>query len=411
VANECHFRRFAVLFGKPLTARRKGALTTVKGTTWQKACGLAVVMDFGGGLLSVAVPMTAVRLGAEAEWVGVVGAAALAGYTLFCFLSQPLTDRWGRRTSMLVGSVSVTVLAGALTVAAALRSLWLLCVANLLIGVCYAFFWPATQAMAGVGVEPKQLLSALRFYNLAWSGGRMVGTGLGGVLFEWHPLAPFALATFASASVALATMLLSLPNIRVSPTPSDDPEPLLPPIVTAAQLGNFVRSFTVTEAVVLLPKLGKDWGFTEGQISGVLFLIFAGHIIAFLTAPRLVGQVNWHWVVGTKIAISALAFLVGIVTHRWLSSAVLLTMGYVAGLMTVLSIYLSIATQGRSVKGSARHEAGVGAGGAVGPVLGGFALRLYAAPLAFALPAVLALVTFTFWDWRHLRWEKLTLRR
>jgi len=35
--------------------------------TWKKACGLAVAMDFGGGLLSVAVPMTAVRLQADAQ--------------------------------------------------------------------------------------------------------------------------------------------------------------------------------------------------------------------------------------------------------------------------------------------------------------------------------------------------------
>ncbi|MCS3919309.1 MFS transporter [Fervidibacter sacchari] len=115
--------------------------------TWKKACGLAVAMDFGGGLLSVAVPMTAVRLQADAQWVGIIGSAALAGYTVFCFLAQPLTDRWGRRTSMIVGSSLVTLFCGLMTLAVALKSLWLLGVANFLAGVFYAFFWPATQAI------------------------------------------------------------------------------------------------------------------------------------------------------------------------------------------------------------------------------------------------------------------------
>ncbi len=370
---------------------------------WQKACGLAVAMDFGGGLLSVAVPMTAVRLGANSSWVGLIGASALVGYTLFCFLAQPLTDRWGRKVSMLVGSLLVTFLCLALAAAATFSSLWLLGAANLLIGVFYAFFWPATQAMMGVGVAPERLLTVLQFYNLAWSGGRMVGTGLSGFLFEWHPLAPFFLATAASGSVAVVTRFLSLPNIRVSANASNDPSPNLPPIVTAAQLGNFVRSFAVIEAVVLLPKLGKDWGWTEGQISSVLFLIFAGHIVAFLLAPRLIRKVTWKWVIGTKGVISALALLVGFVTNRWLSASVLLTMGFVAGLMTVLSIYLSVTTQGQSVKGSSRHEAGVGAGGAVGPILGGFVLNYGFVPLAFAFPALLSVLTFLLWDWRHLR--------
>ncbi len=379
---------------------------------WQKACGLAFVMDFGGGVLSVAVPMTAVRLGADAQWVGTIGAAALVGYTLACFLTQPLTDQWGRRVSMMVGSVLVTLLAIALTAAAAFSSLPLLGIANLLIGVCYAFFWPATQAVAGEGIAPQHLLRTLQFYNLAWSGGRMIGTGLGGVLMEWHPLAPFWVAVAASGSVMLATMLLPLPNTRVSPVAaSNAPVPSPPPIVTAAQLGNFVRSFAVIETVVLLPKLGKDWGWTEGQISGVLFLIFAGHIVAFIAAPKLIRQVTWMWVLSTKGLISVLAFLVGLVAIRWLSAAILLVMGFVAGLMTVLSVYLSIATQGQSVRGSARHEAGVGAGGAIGPIVGGWMLKLGPAALAFLAPGVLAALTFALWDWKHWRSETFAVQR
>lgn len=373
---------------------------------WKKACGLAVAMDFGGGLLSVAVPMTAVWLQADAQWVGVIGSAALLGYTAFCFLAQPLTDRWGRRTSMILGSSFVTLFCVLMTLAVALQSLPLLGIANFFAGVFYAFFWPATQAMSGVGVLPERLFFALQAYNLSWSSGRMLGTGLGGVLFEIHPLTPFVVGTLVSGAVAFASSILPLPNIKVDRENDDDPPAQIPPLVTAAQWGNFVRSFAVIETVVLLPKLGKQWGWTESQISGLLFLLFAGQIVAFLAAPFVIRKVTWAWVIGTKMVLSGLTILVGVVSDKWLMALVLSAVGIVAGLIAMLSLFLSVTTQGQSVKGSSRHEAGVGAGGVFGPILGGLALR-YSLPLtAFALPTALSILTFFLWDWRNLRGEK-----
>ncbi|MCS7187351.1 MAG: MFS transporter [Armatimonadetes bacterium] len=372
-------------------------------SAWKKACGLAVAMDFGGGLFSVAIPMTAVSLQADAQWVGVIGSAALAGYTVFCFLAQPLTDRWGRRTSMVLGSSFVTLFCVLMTFAVILKSLPLLGIANFFAGVFYAFFWPATQAMSGVGVAPNRLFFALQAYNLSWSSGRMVGTGLGGVLFELHPIAPFVIGTLVSGAVAFSSSVLSLPNVKVSDESGDDPPIQIPPIVTAAQWGNFVRSFAVIEIVVLLPKLGKQWGWTESQISGLLFLLFAGQIVSFLTAPLVIRKVTWAWVIATKMLLSGLTIFVGFVSDKWLMAAILSAIGIIAGLITMLSLYLSVTTQGQSVKGSSRHEAGVGAGGVFGPVLGGVAIR-YSAPLtAFLLPLSLAFLTFVLWDLRAIR--------
>jgi len=90
-----------------------------------------------------------------------------------------------------------------------------------------------------------------------------------------------------------------------------------------------------------------------------------------------------------------------------LMASLLSAIGVVAGLMTMLSLYLSVTTQGESVKGSSRHEAGVGAGGVFGPVLGGIALR-YGSPLtAFLLPSGLVLLTFALWDWRAMKAQEV----
>lgn len=364
---------------------------------WKRACALAVAMDFGGGLLSVAVPMVAVKLKADAQWVGIIGSAALAGYTLFCFVSQPLTDRWGRKTSMVLGACFVTIFCVMMTLSVVFKSLWLLGLANFFAGVFYAFFWPAVQAMTAVDAKPEQMLSVLRAYNLSWSSGRMVGTGLSGVLFEIQQVLPFVIATLVSGLVAIASLVLTFPNVKVEDEDANMVNKI-PPIVTAAQLGNFVRSFAVIEIVVLLPKIGNEWGWTERQISGLLFLLFAGQIFAFIAAPFVIRQVNWLWVIGTKLAISVFVLPVGNIAQMWLLAFFLLATGIVAGLIAMLSLYLSVTTQGQSVKGSSRHEAGVGAGGVFGPILGGFALKHFFPFFAFLLPLGLTAVTFVFWD-------------
>lgn len=370
------------------------------GSVWRKACVLAFIMDFGGGLLSLAVPMLAVQMGARAETVGAVGSTALAGYTLFCFLSQPLTDRWGRKFSMMLGSVAVTLFCMALIGTALTRSLWLLGIANLMVGVSYAFFWPPTQAMAGFGVSPTRLLSVLRFYNLSWSGGRMLGTGLAGMLFEKHPFLPFSLAAAVSGMVAIGVWFLRFPDgaERFDPEETGSNNDSEHRLAIAAQLGNFVRSFAVIEAVVLFPKLGKQWGWTEGDVSTLLFLVFVGHLVAFTTAPFVIRTVNWQWVMGVKVGVSGLAVLLGLLSDRFPLAVVLFALGIAAGLTTVVSLYLSITTQGQSVKGSARHEAGVGAGGVFGPILGGIALGHGSPLIAFTLPLMLAMALLLFWD-------------
>lgn len=373
---------------------------------WKRACGLAVAMDFGGGLLSVAVPMMAVRLKADAQYVGIIGSAALVGYTLFCFLAQPLTDKWGRKVSMVLGSTLVTLVCTLMTVSAILQSLPLLGVTNLLVGIFYAFFWPPTQAMSGFGVPQNRFLYSLQVYNLSWSTGRMVGTGLGGVLFEWNPIAPFVLSAFVSGVVAALSALLPFPNIKFSNEVQGSLSHKLPPIVTAAQLGNFIRSFVVIEIVVLLPKLGSQKGWTESQVGGLLFLLFAGQIIAFLSAQFVIRKVTWGWVIGTKVALSLLTPLVGTISNALFLASVLTGIGVVAGLMTVLSLFLSITSQGQSVKGSSRHEAGVGAGGVFGPILGGLALKTASPLVAFSLPIGLTALILAVFDLRALSEEK-----
>ncbi|GBC98101.1 hypothetical protein HRbin17_00597 [bacterium HR17] len=369
---------------------------------WQIACGLAVLMDFAGGLVGLAIPLLAVHWRVPPSLLGAIGAAGPLGYTVCCILFQPLTDRWGRQRSMLWGSLGVTLLSGALATVALAGWVSALVGLNFLNGVALALFWPATQASAGIGVPRHRLLHALLAYNLSWSGGRMLGTALAGWLFEQHPALPFLVAGASSALVAFATVRAPM-DIGPPPSfdaPHENAEPWSPTqrLVTSAQLANLVRSFAFFEAVVLFPDLGKRWGWTPEAVSHILSWLFGGQLSAFVVAPWLLRQVGWRWVVGVKAAVALSAFLLGWLRSWDALALALFVLGFAAGLTTVVSLYLSILTQGRSVKGSARHEAGVGAGAVLGPLLGGLMLQWGTPSGAFALPALLAILVVVAWD-------------
>jgi MFS family permease len=390
---------------------RKGERGMKRLSVWQWACVLAVFMDFGGGLVGLATPLLAVQWKANPTLLGVIGAAGPLGYTVGCLLFQPVTDAWGRKRSMLVGSVGVLLLCGALAAVSVTGWVTALGVLNLLNGLCLAFFWPPTQASAGVGVDPSQLLHTLLAYNLSWSSGRAIGTAIAGTLFERHPALPFLLAAISSlVVVAMSFWLPAEGDAKSLPKEIPDDPSLPDELVLGAQLGNLVRSFAFFEAIVLFAELGKRWGWAPEEVSRVLTFLNAGQWLAFLVAPKLLRRVGWRWVVGAQGSVAFCAFLLGLLRDRTALSIVLFGLGFAAGITTVVSLYLSILSQGRSVKGSARHEAGVGAGAVFGPLLGGWVLQHFTPFTAFLLPSLLAGVTISSALWQRAQLTRSPMR-
>ena len=380
-------------------------------SVWQWACALAVFMDFAGALVGVATAMLAVQWKASPTTLGIIGAAGPLGYTIGCFLFQPLTDAWGRKRSMLISSVGVLSLCGMLAGISVTQWVTALGMLNCLNGLCLALFWPPTQASAGVGISSSRLLYALLAYNLSWTGGRTVGTAIVGTLFERHPALPFLLATMSVLVVML--IALRLPSeVDMPSTPKEIADDPLPPdeLVVGAQLGNLVRSFAFFETIVLFTELGKRWGWTPGEVSQVLAFLNGGQWLAFIVAPKLLRRVGWRWVVGAQGSVAFSALLLGLLRDRMALGIVLFALGFAAGLVTIISLYLSILSQGRSVKGSARHEAGVGAGAVLGPLLGGWVLQHHTAFTAFLLPSLLATFILSAALWRKRRFARTSVQ-
>ena len=161
----------------------------------------------------------ALARGLDVPLTSVTGMVALSlGAGLLSPLLGPLTDRWGPRTMMLLGLVS---LAAGMLAAAALPLYATVLLALLLAGIGKSCFDPAVQAFIGARVRWERRGLAIGLVEFAWAGSSLVGIPLVGWLIGRHGWrSPFLLlGVCAVASFLLLTLLLP----RVQPARATGP--------------------------------------------------------------------------------------------------------------------------------------------------------------------------------------------
>lgn len=340
-------------------------------------CALAFVMDFCGGIVTLAIQLLGVYLKATNAQIGLIGAMGPLGYALLSLCNPRVSGRIGRENSALVGAVLYLVAAFLIPVAYYTHSIAVLLLVSAIAGIAIGFYWPAVQALMGTSAPPEKLLTFITIYNIAWSTGRMLGMRTSGILFMHSPSMPFIVGGTISIAVALATLstrLVKKPvqihNLqgsfsRCSAAEFDDL------VVASAQLGNLLRTLSVGTAVALFPKWALLLGFNPAEVSGLIFLLLVGHVLSFLLAPSLYAWINPRMLIGIKIAITFGAIFISLSNTEWQFALSFLFVGMCAGLACTASTYYSILSQGSTTRGSARHEASVGGGSVLGPILGG----------------------------------------
>ncbi|HID07070.1 MAG TPA: MFS transporter, partial [Armatimonadetes bacterium] len=348
-------------------------------------CALALIMDFAGGVLSVAIPLLAVELGANDAMVGLIGAMAPLGYMAFTLLNPRVSKHIGKERSALVGTLCYTVVV--LLLPFAQRPLHLV-IPSALTGIALGFYWPPVQALMGASVEQRRLLTFITIYNVSWSFGRTMGTRMAGTLFTLHQSLPFITSSVVGAclAVVLGGTLLRKANRSESVFATDVNEltsvTFTPYTVVSAQLGNLLRTLTVGVVIALFPKWAADMNMNPERVSQLLFLVLAGHVVSFMIAPLLYQWIRPTMLLGIKTAIIIAGAGIAFSQTALHFAFWFLILGFSAGLACTTSTYFSILSQGQTTRGSARHEATVGAGFVFGPLLGGLVAQLVGSPRA-----------------------------
>jgi MFS family permease len=333
----------------------------------------AFLVEVGVGAVIFGVGRRAAELGATAMELGILNAAMPVAYSMLALLTGGISDRWGRRR--------VTVAAAAVASLAALLNIFttrvaVLVLINVLLGLAVGLFWPALVAWVGEGRQGRALSKRLARFSVGWNSGLLAGFALTGFVFEnGGPQTAFLLAAI---SIAVVVGLLCPPLPDDSAPMSLDETELSPPVPAGrgfrktAWLSNFGMTVTFFGIVAVFPQLATRLGIEAGA-HGVLLAIWrAGALLMFWLLPHF----HWWqmrlwpvWIAQGVAVIVAVCF--GFASEAWVFGTALFIGGLMIGFNYQCSIFFTLSEMTQKGKGSGIHEATLGAGMFVGPILAG----------------------------------------
>ncbi|MGC1549577.1 MAG: TCR/Tet family MFS transporter [Rhodanobacter sp.] len=161
---------------------------------------ITVMLDmFAFGIIIPVLPHLIVDLiggsiAKAAVWSGAFAALFMLMQFVFSPVQGALSDRFGRRTVILISSFGLGI---DFIVMALAPTLWLLCIGRIVAGICAASFSTANAYIADV-VPKEKRAAAFGTLGAAFGIGFIVGPALGGFLGDMHIRLPFWVAAALS---------------------------------------------------------------------------------------------------------------------------------------------------------------------------------------------------------------------
>lgn len=255
--------------------------------------------------------------------------------------------------------------------------------------------WPVIETYFSAGLGPKQTLKALGYFNMAWATSAPLGMMLAGPVIEFDPAMLFIISIVADV---LCIGLLVMLEARPAHLALDHPD--RPPPAEAkrneALLKSTRWSLMISYAMFymispLLPGILAPLVPTLAMATFCAALLHVGRWIIFIVMWRIP---NWHGKAGIAagaIVTMPLGFAMIMSEH---SLAIVIAGQFVfgagAGLCYYAALYYAMVIKNSSVDASGKHEAAIGSGLIVGPVVGLLAMQFGAA--AVFAPFIVAAV-------------------
>jgi MFS family permease len=334
---------------------------------------VSLLMDLSVAGVTFAISRRAAELGASASQLGWLGAVWIGVYAMVALVTGRYSDRVGRRQLAFVGCL----IAGSMAFVCSLTTQigWLL-LFSAIFGSGLACFWPAIIAWLGEGLSGHKLAVRLTAFGVAWNLGLLLGFMLSGVLFKHGP----KLAFYASAgSILLIAILLLLP-IKQSGNDNEftdtGPAPHIPKgrgFRKTAWLANFATNFALAGTTALFPQLAMHVGISA-DVHGALLAAGRGAALVAFVALQLLAFWRtrlWPLWVAQLVCVASLVWI-GLANTTWMFAAAWIVGGAVSGYAYQASIYFTLEEMNEKGKGSGFHEAIIGSGMFVGPVLAGW---------------------------------------
>ncbi len=366
----------------------------------------AFVMDFCTGLVSFAVPLRALDMGASVVDLGLIGTAGSLSFTLACTFTGKLADRFDRRHLMALSAALTSLVFCMLFFAV---NYWMLLAGAAMAWGLLALFWPSLQATLAENRNRSQLVKTLGTFNIFWTMGFMLGPAAGGYLYLVGPLVPFATGMAGMFALTLAILFLRFkPSAVLDESPVDEPH--VPVDSTRFRWIAWTASFTAFFMIGMLnnqfPKLAAVLLIQPDTLGILLAIPRLIQMLVFLVAR----YTTWWQFRLRPLVIPQVAAVVGMIVVATQDSPVVLavafgTVGLVVGAAFSASQFYSFFQEERKGEKGARNEMIIGLGMVSGPLIGGLLAHLIGLRIPYVLCCVV-LITGMLVEYRWYRKRK-----
>jgi len=365
----------------------------------------AFAMDFCTGLVSFAVPLRALDMGASVVELGFIGTAGSLSFTLACTFTGKLADRFDRRRILAIAAGLTALVFGMLFLAV---NYWMLLAGTAMGWGLLAFFWPSVQAILAEGRSRGQLVKTLGTFNMFWTLGFMLGPLAGGYLYLVGPQVPFATGTIGMVVLTLALLLLRFtPSAVRDADPADSPRGRVQ-VDTArfrwiAWTANFTAFFMIGMLNNQFPKLADVLLIRPDTLGMLLAIPRLLQMLVFLIAR----YTTWWQFRLRPLVIPQVTAVIGMIVVATQDSTVVLafafgTVGLLVGAAFSASQFYSFFQEERKGEKGARNEMIVGMGMVSGPLVGGLLAQL----IGLRMPYVLCCIVLVAGMLVEYRWYR-----
>nr|MDO8112261.1 MFS transporter [Candidatus Sigynarchaeota archaeon] len=379
--------------------------------------------DLLGSLMIVACVLVGNRLGLTGIITGVLGSAYGMSYMFSPAIFGRISDKIGRRKSLMVASTGFTIISGIFL--AFPTNVFLLVAGQIAVGCLYGFWWCSIEALISETSTPANHQTKVNLFCVSWSLGYMLGPFLGPILeiieqiFSFLILFIFSIANFAVIYFCIPGSLEGAKRraeIESAPFIADqsmDPRStkrvMLASIILVLSI--FTYAFTKSFFIGLFPDIAKNppgvfdspqhigWG---GWETGIALLVFGlARTITFIIQNKLKNH-SVGLRVMLALALSGSCFLF-ITTTAFLAYLVFFALvGVLSGLLYTMTLELLLQLN-KEKKGriAGLFESAIGIGTMLSPLLGGFVLGASSYTTAFftmaAISTCMPVVALLLW--------------
>ncbi len=342
------------------------------------------------------IPIRAEELKATHTQLGLLPAVSTLVYTISCLLMGRLADRAPKSLMARLGCAGAAL---SCLVVGRVDTLAGLFLAAPLLALSGSIFWPTVQGAIGNETEPARMERAIGLFNVLWS----IGKGLGFLTAGWmtgHLGPRYALWSAAAAGLAI---LLFYPWSEGRSAGGRDPQ-RSPEHAVFRALGYVANFFAfglgATFQIHFFHFLNEE-NLGTMMDRKTFFGVFLGAVFMAQTATFLAMRRGNRWayrrapLFSTQLLLAASAAALALARDDRLILALSPLVGIGLGFSYASSIYYSLHGPAEHGKYSGIHEAVLGSGNIVFPLLGGMladALRDARAPYLLAAAGMIAAV-------------------